>query len=118
MKEETVMVNKIKLVLVLAALAALLTPSLASAYGAAHVGYTHVGPNGVYHEGATVGGGAGGYGGSYHAGYAGGYGGTTHVGYESGYHVGPEGGVHGGYTYNAGYSGGAGYGATNYRYIR
>ena len=47
------MLNKIIATAATAALAALLTPSQAGAYGAAHVGYTHVGPNGVYHEGAT-----------------------------------------------------------------
>lgn len=44
---------------VFAALAAsglmvLLTPISADAYGAAHVGYTHVGPNGAYHVGGTA----------------------------------------------------------------
>jgi hypothetical protein len=112
------MVNKIKLLLVLAALAALLTPSLACAYGAAHVGYTHVGPNGVYHEGATVAGGyGGGYGGgtAYHVGPAGGtYAGGAYVGGAT--HVGPAGGTYGGgYGYHAGY---AGYGTTNYGYVR
>ena len=63
--------------------AALLTPSQVGAYGAAHVGYTHVGPSGVYHDGATAAGGSRGGlrrastnrlrrgGGAYHAGYGG-----------------------------------------------
>lgn len=48
--------------MVIAAAAGLMvamTPNGADAYGAAHVGYTHVGPNGVYHVGETA---AGGYG--------------------------------------------------------
>ena len=47
------MMTKTILLAVVAALAALLTPSAVDAYGAAHVGYTHVGPNGVQHYGAT-----------------------------------------------------------------
>lgn len=34
--------------------AVLALPAAASAYGAAHVGATHVGPNGAYHTGDTV----------------------------------------------------------------
>ena len=34
--------------------AALLSPAPVDAYGAAHVGYTHVGPNGVQHYGETA----------------------------------------------------------------
>jgi hypothetical protein len=37
-----------------AVVAALLTPALASAYGACHVGCTHVGPNGVYNARETA----------------------------------------------------------------
>ena len=37
-----------------ALLTAALLPAAVHAYGAAHVGYTHVGPNGVYHTGETV----------------------------------------------------------------
>jgi len=48
------MLNKIILPAVAVALSALLTPSEVGAYGAAHVGYTHVGPNGVQHYGATA----------------------------------------------------------------
>jgi hypothetical protein len=53
----------LKRLLVTAALAvsvALLTPGAVGAYGAGHVGYTHVGPNGAYHTGTTA---VGGYGG-------------------------------------------------------
>jgi hypothetical protein len=86
-----------------AGLAALTAPSEADAYGAAHVGYTHVGPNGVQHYGATAASGPrgayegshtsayGAAGGAYHAGSAtaaGGYryapstaGGAAHYGY-------------------------------------
>ncbi len=48
------MLNKILLSTVAVAILALMTPSNVNAYGAAHVGYTHVGPNGVYHAGATA----------------------------------------------------------------
>ena len=34
--------------------AALLAPAPVDAYGAYHVGYTHVGPTGVHHYGATA----------------------------------------------------------------
>src|SRR5947209_9480313 len=75
------MLIKLTVPVVVAALAALLMPSEVRAYGAAHVGYTHVGPNGVYHTGETAAVGprgayeggrttAAGYGGAeYHAGY-------------------------------------------------
>ncbi|VTU01075.1 unnamed protein product [Gemmataceae bacterium] len=45
------MLNKLALA---AALVVLATPTDASAYGAVHRGYTHVGPGGVYHTGATA----------------------------------------------------------------
>ena len=48
------MLNKIVPLSIAIALAALLTPTQVDAYGAAHVGYTHVGPNGVQHYGATA----------------------------------------------------------------
>ncbi len=44
---------KIVLATFAVALMPLLTASEVHAYGAAHVGYTHVGPNGVQHYGAT-----------------------------------------------------------------
>src|SRR6516162_1831405 len=97
------MLKKIILSAVVAAVATLLTPSLAHAYGAAHVGYTHVGPNGVYHTGETAV--RGPEGNTYDRG------GTTGAGY-------------GGYHYNAGYSGAGGvrYGGTTtyggYGYVR
>src|SRR5215813_13299906 len=88
------MLNKIILPAILAALAVLLMPARVSAYGAAHVGYTHVGPNGVYHAGRTAVAGPGGV-------YAGGR--TTAVGAGGGY-------------YHAGYAGGAGYGGARVGY--
>ena len=95
------MLNKIIPLTIVAALAALLMPSKVDAWGAAHVGYTHVGPGGVYHTGRTVAAGPGGV-------YAGGR--TTAVGA-------------GGGVYRAGYGGAAGYGgyrygAARYGYIR
>jgi hypothetical protein len=102
------MLHKIVLPALVACLAALLIPGSVDAYGAAHVGYTHVGPNGVYHTGATAAAGpngayAGGHtsaygagGGSYHAGYGGAsYGGAAYGGAAAG-----------GYHYSAGYYGG------------
>jgi hypothetical protein len=108
------MLNKIILLATLAALAALLMPSPVDAWGGAHVGYTHVGPGGVYHTGRTVAAGPGGVyaggrttaygagGGAYRAGYGGAVG---------------AGGAYGG-AYRGGYAGGAAYGAARYGYIR
>ena len=99
------MLNKIILPAMLAALAALLMPSRVGAYGAAHVGYTHVGPSGVYHAGGTV---ARGPGGTYAGGHTtadGSGGGAYHARSAGGYHAG-YGGAYGGYHYSAGYSGG------------
>src|SRR6516165_2645117 len=98
------MLKKIITLATVAALAALLTPSRVGAWGAAHVGYTHVGPGGVYHAGRTV---AAGPGGVYAGGRAGGvayggrYGGA--VGYGGGYRAGAVGGVGYGGAYRAGY---------------
>jgi hypothetical protein len=110
--------------LVLASAAAVaLTPAAADAYGAAHVGYTHVGPNGVYHTGATATANGGyhtstgyhstnPYGGGYH------YGATSSP-YGGGYHYGATGyggyGGGGGYHYSTGYGTGGGY---HYSYVR
>jgi len=107
------MLNKIILPAVGAALMALLTPSVVDAYGAAHVGYTHVGPSGVQHYGATA---ARGPGGAYAGGHESAYGasgGAYHAGYGGAY-----GGAAGGYHYNYHYSGGAAAGGYNYGYIR
>lgn len=67
----------------------LFTPSEAKSWGAAHVGYTHVGPNGIYHAGATA----------------------VRTPYGSGYHYGTAG--VGGYHYGA--AGVGGYGAAGVR---
>jgi len=102
------MLNKIITLTIVAALAALLMPSKVDAWGAAHVGYTHVGPGGVYHTGRTVAAGPGGvyaggraggvgYGGAYGARYGGA------VGYGGGYRYGAVGGVGYGGAYRAGY---------------
>ena len=48
------MLKKIVLAAFAAALVVLVMPAAVSAYGACHVGYTHVGPSGVYHSGETV----------------------------------------------------------------
>src|SRR5947207_5532318 len=68
--KETAMLNKILTLATVAALAAVLMPSKVDAYGAAHVGYTHVGPSGVYHTGKTA---AYGPGGAYAGGHTGAY---------------------------------------------
>jgi hypothetical protein len=110
------MLNKIILPTVVAALAVLLAPSVVDAYGAAHVGYTHVGPNGVYHTGATaVAGPRGDYAGGHTGAY--GYGGAQyHAGY--GAAAGYGGAAAGGYHYTTGYAGGAAVGGAHYEYIR
>ena len=84
------------LVLAAAALATLLAPARAGAYGAAHVGYTHVGPNGVYHKGTTVAAGPNGAAATTHTSAYGAGGGQYHSGAAAGgYHYG------GGYAYGA-----------------
>jgi hypothetical protein len=108
------MLNKL-IVFVLVVALGLLLPSTVDAYGAAHVGYTHVGPNGVQHYGATET--RSPYGESYHSSasgstaYGGAYRGET-------YHAGYGGAAVGttGYHYT---TGGAAYGgAYNYGYVR
>jgi len=92
--------------LLAATFVAMLTYSDAQAWGGAHVGYTHVGPNGVYHCGATsVHGPYGSYGGVHVAGV------SVHGGAAYGVHYGGAAyGVHyggavvgGAYHYSAGY---------------
>ena len=110
------MLRRIVSLAVVAAFGALLTPDQVNAYGAAHVGYTHVGPNGVYHAGATTTSGYGGSSATYHAGYTttNGAGGVNHYGTTAGY--GTTGyGAAGGYHYSTGYGSA---GAVNYGYIR
>ena len=86
----------LKTIIPAAALLVLALPAEVDAYGAAHYGYTHVGPNGVYHTGGTAAYGPRGYG-STHTTSAYGYGGA-HAGY-GGYHYTPSygGGYHYGY---------------------
>ena len=103
------MLQKFVIAAVAAVLLAGLLPSKAEAWGAVHRGYTHVGPNGVYHVGHTAGvgpyggfstghvGAYGAYGGAYHAGY----GGAARYGYGD-YRYG-----YGGYHYAPSYYGGA-----------
>jgi hypothetical protein len=97
------------LFLAAALLAALAAAPEAQAWGAYHVGYTHVGPGGAYHYGRTT---AVGPYGAYSAGHVGGYGaygGAYRYGYHYNYGGGPyTGTVHyayhyGGYPYG-GYS--------------
>lgn len=84
------------------------TPAELNAYGARHVGYTHVGPSGVYHAGRTVGYGPGG---AFSTGRAGAYGyggGVARTGYGGGVGY----GGYGGYRYGGAatpYGGAAGY---------
>lgn len=93
----------------------LILPAVASAYGAAHVGYTHVGPNGVYHTGATAAYGPGGAAATSHT-TAVGYGGSAYHS-SSGAAVGYGGAA--GYHYSAGYSAAGAYGSTaHYGYVR
>jgi hypothetical protein len=112
---ETAMLNKIMLLMAAGALMALLTPSEAGAYGAAHVGYTHVGPSGVYHKGATATSGPGGASASSHTSAYGTGGGAYHSasGGASG-----SGGAAGGYHYSGASHGGAAYGSAHYSYVR
>ncbi len=89
---------------------ALLSPADAQAWGAAHVGYTHVGPAGVSHYGGTA---ARGPYGAYSGAHAGayGYGGASyHAGYGTGYAVGGAGAYH----YNTGYASPYHYGTMPY----
>lgn len=107
------MLNKIILPAIAVALAALLTPSEVDAYGAAHVGYTHVGPNGVYHTGETA---AAGPRGVYAGGRTEAYG-AGGAAYRGGYEAG-RGGAYGDYRYTPSYHGGAAVGGARYGYIR
>jgi hypothetical protein len=83
------------------------TVSKAQAWGAYHVGYTHVGAGGVEHYGATYARGPyGGYGGARYGAY-GAEGGVYRGGYGAG-------GAYGGYHYGGAYGGG--YAAGGYHY--
>ena len=107
----------------LTVLAVLLLPAEVDAYGAAHVGYTHVGPNGAYHVGKTE---AVGPGGAYAGGHAtavgagGAYGGAYHygaVGTGGAYQYGGA-AVGGAYHYGGTAYAPSYYGAAGYGYIR
>lgn len=101
------MLRKIVCVALLSAAATLLTASSARAWGAYHVGYTHVGPYGVQHYGRTVG--VGPYGGVYggarygsaYGGYRYGYGGYDRYGYGGAYRYGGYDRYGGAYRYGA-----------------
>jgi hypothetical protein len=98
------MLNKMIAIAAIVA-ASLLTPSKVDAYGACHVGYTHVGPSGVQHYGATA------YHGPNSSGYA-----QHRSAYGAGgaYHGGSGAAYGGGGAYH--YSGGAAH--YNYAHIR
>jgi len=100
------MLQKMILAALAVALVVLALPSEVSGYGAAHVGYTHVGPNGVYHTGETA---VAGPGGAYAGGRttAAGYGGTEY-----------RGGSAEAYRYAPSYSGGASVETARYGYVR
>jgi hypothetical protein len=102
------MLNKMIVIAVIVA-TSLMTPAKVDAYGACHVGYTHVGPNGVQHYGETA------YRGPNSSGYAQhgsayGAGGAYHAGSGAAY-----GGAYGG-AYH--YSGGTAAGGYHYNYVR
>jgi hypothetical protein len=105
------MLKKIMLSVGLAVVAALLTPSWVSAYGAAHVGYTAVGPNGAYHTSATAVSGPGGT-------YAGSH--TTAVGSGGSSRPPMQYGTaaYGNYHYSSSYSGGASASSSHYGFVR
>ena len=102
------MLNKMIVIVVMVA-AMLLTPSKVDAYGAAHVGYTHVGPSGVQHYGATAYHGPNSSGAAHHA-SAYGAGGSYHAGGGAAYGAGGGGAYH--------YSGGTAAGGYHYNYVR
>ena len=82
------MLRKIVCVALVAAAAMLMTAAQAQAWGAYHVGYTHVGPEGVQHYGRTVGVGPyGAYSGAHYGSY-GAYGGYRGASYGSAYRYG------------------------------
>ena len=103
------MLNKL-LVLTAAIAVTLLMPSTVDAYGAAHVGYTHVGPSGVQHYGATEVRSPYGSAGGAHYGYAAPNTGST---YKPGYNI-PPSGSGGAYHYSGNTAGGA----YHYNYVR
>jgi hypothetical protein len=116
------MLRKITVLALAVLVATLLQAGQVLGYGGYHAGYTHVGPSGVYHAGATVGGGYGG--GASHAGAtAVGPGGSA---YHTGTTAGPYGGVHtgttavgpGGNVYHSGYNYSPAHSGTAYGGVR
>jgi hypothetical protein len=103
------MPNTIILPALAAALMVLTMPSQVDAYGAAHVGYTHVGPNGVYHAGETAAAGPRGVAAAGHTTAVGAGGAEYHAGY---------GAAAGGYRYTPTYAGGSAVGGAHYAYVR
>jgi len=98
------MCQKLLFLALAATLVVLGTAAEAQAYGAAHVGYTHVGPGGVQHYGATaVSGPYGSYGGS-HASASSASGGAYHTGSATEVHYGGTTST-GGYHYATGTTG-------------
>jgi hypothetical protein len=95
------MLSKMLTLASVAALTVLLLPTALDAWGAAHVGVTRAGPNGVYHAGRTVAAGPRGV-------AAGGR--TTAVGAGGGVYRGGAVGAAGAGGYRAGAVGGARYG--------
>jgi len=92
--KETVMLNKIILPAITAALVLLVLPAKLDAYGACHTGYTHVGPNGAYHTGSTTVAGPGGAATTSHTSAYGAGGGAYHsssgAAYGNSYHYSPS----------------------------
>ena len=110
------MSNKLMGLMIVAAVAALLTPGEVDAYGARHYGYTHVGPSGVYHAGGTAAYGPRGVATTGHTSAYGYGGGAYHSGYgaAAGHY-----GNGGGYNYSYGHTGyGAAAGGYHYNYYR
>ena len=112
------MLNKIILPAITAALVVLLLPAQVDGYGAAHVGYTHVGPNGVYHTGRTAVAGPGGVAAGGHTTAAGAGGGVYHAGYGGAAGYGVAAAAGGAYHYTPSYGGGAAVGGYHYGYVR
>ncbi len=88
------MLRNILCLALMAAAATLMTTAKAQAWGAYHVGYTHVGPYGVQHYGRTVG--------------------VGPYGAYSGAHYGAYGGYRAGYSYGARYGEAYHYGYDRY----
>jgi hypothetical protein len=107
------MLKKIVLATFAAALVVLVLPAAVCAYGACHVGYTHVGPNGAYHTSETV---ARGPEGAYAGGRTTAYGaGGAAYGYGAHYSTGPSSSQIYAPSRSSGYSGASSYNYSNIR---